>query len=125
MAKVLKEKFNYITPPEHLLYFSPNTLKQLLKNTGFNIVKVKTYGRAEDFGGIYRFLREKWSLKRENNKLNPTKMDKNIKVVSSSGLKRVKHDLFEKTIREMLYPLLNIGLNGSMIEVYFKKNKTS
>ena len=61
LAKVLKEKFNYILLPEHVLYFSPQTLKQMLEKVGFRVIKTTTYGYAQDVGIMYRALREKYS----------------------------------------------------------------
>ncbi len=41
---ILKSKYNVITYPEHLSYYSPKTLKKLFKKTGFKNKKIKTTG---------------------------------------------------------------------------------
>lgn len=40
----LKEKYDVITFPEHLTYFTPKTLKQLFISTGFTKLKIETTG---------------------------------------------------------------------------------
>lgn len=42
--KILKEKTKNITPPEHLNYFNPSSMKLLLKRAGFTPVMVETPG---------------------------------------------------------------------------------
>lgn len=42
--KILKDKTKNITPPEHLTYFNPYSLKLLLENIGFKNVAVSTPG---------------------------------------------------------------------------------
>ena len=41
---ILKSKYNIITYPEHLSYYSPRTLKKLFKKSGFKNKKIKTTG---------------------------------------------------------------------------------
>lgn len=36
-ARLQKEKWRYLDPPEHLYYFTPGVLKKMLKDTGFSI----------------------------------------------------------------------------------------
>ena len=49
MAWLLKENWNWLTPPDHLYHFTPEALKMMLKNAGFRIVKVQTWEPARDF----------------------------------------------------------------------------
>lgn len=42
--QVMKEKTVNITPPEHLNYFNPGSIKELMKNSGFDVIKVETPG---------------------------------------------------------------------------------
>jgi 2-polyprenyl-3-methyl-5-hydroxy-6-metoxy-1,4-benzoquinol methylase len=67
--KILNDKTVNITPPEHLNYFNPNSIKILMKRAGFKIVKVGTPGildieivkREVDNGNIkldeYKYLK--------------------------------------------------------------------
>ncbi len=127
LYRVLKKRFNYLIPPEHVIYYSPKTLKLLLEKVGFTVIKTITYGYPEDVGAIYRFLRERSKLERKQIlHKNPKTVSKevlnknNIKLLK---LKQFKHYLFEDVIRNLAYPLLNLGLNGSMIEIYAKKKE--
>lgn len=42
--KILKEKTENITPPEHLQYFNPKSIRMLLERLNFNIVDISTPG---------------------------------------------------------------------------------
>ena len=42
--QIMKNKTVNITPPEHLNYFNPYSIKELMKNAGFNVIKVETPG---------------------------------------------------------------------------------
>ena len=42
--QIMKEKTVNITPPEHLNYFNPSSIKELMKNSGFDVIKVETPG---------------------------------------------------------------------------------
>lgn len=42
--KILKEKTENITPPEHIQYFNPHSIKVLLEKVGFEIVDISTPG---------------------------------------------------------------------------------
>ena len=42
--KILKENTVNITPPEHLNYFNPTSIRILLKRAGFSILRVETPG---------------------------------------------------------------------------------
>jgi 2-polyprenyl-3-methyl-5-hydroxy-6-metoxy-1,4-benzoquinol methylase len=45
--KILREKTKNITPPEHLNYFNPHSIEQLLKRAGFEVVKTDTPGMLD------------------------------------------------------------------------------
>jgi len=42
--QIMKEKTVNITPPEHLNYFNPYSIKELMKNAGFHVTKAETPG---------------------------------------------------------------------------------
>lgn len=118
LFKVLKDKFTYLIPPEHVVYYGPDTLKRLLEKTGFTVVKTITYSYPENFGAIYRFLREK-QQDTKSNIVTSTPLKNQIKI------KNWKHLFFEDVIRKYGYRLLNIRLHGSMVEMYAKKSISS
>lgn len=45
--KILKEKTINITPPEHLNYFNPDSIKSLLEQIGFNQIFIETPGTLD------------------------------------------------------------------------------
>lgn len=112
LSQVLKDRFNYLIPPEHIFYFSPSTLKQLLEKTGFQIIKTSSYGYLEDIESIYNYFREQF------NKSNIIKKELVNNVSKSTDLKRF---FIKDIVSRLTYPLLNISLHGSMIEIYAKK----
>ena len=122
LHKVLREKFNYLIPPEHVVYYSPTTLKSLLEKAGFTVIKVTTYGYPEDVGSIYRNLKSK-----QNSKITSTPEYLNIPAMGTLPVKKpsffnkIKRYFFEEVFRNATYPLLSLGLRGSMIEIYAKK----
>ncbi len=50
--------YGYKKIPEHLVFFSPQSIKKILEANGFNIITVKTWGFERDF----KFLAQKASL---------------------------------------------------------------
>lgn len=68
--KILKDKTENITPPEHIQYFNPNSIKILLEKIGFEIVSITTPGIL-DTSIIKRQINEKnFSLKKNNDFLD-------------------------------------------------------
>lgn len=49
MANLTKSKWSWLTPPDHLYHFTPETMIRFLSFHGFSINKVKTWEPAEDF----------------------------------------------------------------------------
>ena len=81
---ILKSKYNVITYPEHLSYYSPRTLKKLFKKTGFKNKKIKTTGIS--------LTRYKTSSGKSNQKfISDVSDDEKIrtKIESNSYLKKV------------------------------------
>lgn len=54
MARLMKENWNWLTPPDHLYHFTPGALSGLLERSGFRIAEIRTWEPAADFtGNIY------------------------------------------------------------------------
>ena len=49
MAEFTKNRWNWLTPPDHLYHFTPETMARLLWKHGFIIKKMKTWEPAVDF----------------------------------------------------------------------------
>ena len=64
--KILKDKTENITPPEHLQYFNPISIKILLEKVGFEIISISTPGIL-DVSIIKRQIKEKkYDIKSNN-----------------------------------------------------------
>jgi len=54
MAGLMKENWNWLTPPDHLYHFTPGALSGLVEKRGFKIAETRTWEPAADFtGNIY------------------------------------------------------------------------
>lgn len=123
LARVLGKDFNYLSPPNHLLYFSPTTLTKFIENSGFKLVKIHSYGYPEDAGIAYRAIKVK---RTKQNSVNISDINPNVKNFISKKQKprltqKVRKYLFENVFRELAYRVLNVRMNGSMIEAYIQK----
>lgn len=49
-SRMLKEDWKYIRPPEHLYYFTEDTLKKMLEKVGFKIIKTETVSSGTGLG---------------------------------------------------------------------------
>ncbi len=118
LSKILKDRFNYLIPPEHLYYYSPKTLKELVKKCNFNVLKIKTYGYSTDLAIVIKKLFGK-EVGRESGDIKIEKL--RITLHSKSFIKRFKYIIFDKIFCKIFYPILNFNLGGSMIELYATK----
>ena len=64
--KILKDKTENITPPEHIQYFNPKSIKILLEKIGFEIIDISTPGIL-DTNIIKRQITEKQFDIKQNN----------------------------------------------------------
>ncbi len=48
-ARVAREKWPWISTPDHLFHFSPKTIKAILEKAGYKILKLKTWVNYKDF----------------------------------------------------------------------------
>jgi len=67
--KILKDKTRNITPPEHLTYFNPSSLKMLLEKCGFQVISAQTAGTLD----VEMILKEKengFALRKRNEYLD-------------------------------------------------------
>lgn len=81
--KILKDKTENITPPEHIQYFNPKSIKILLEKIGFAIVEISTPGIL-DTNIIKRQITEKqFDIKQNNEFLDFIYSIDNEEVVNS------------------------------------------
>jgi SAM-dependent methyltransferase len=58
MARLMKENWRWLTPPDHLYHFTPGAMRRLIEAQGFSVRAVRTWEPASDFSGnIFSGLR--------------------------------------------------------------------
>jgi len=55
---LMGEKWVHLKPEEHLYYFSPTTLSDMLSKNGFNIIYARTRGKATDLAYIFGVMKK-------------------------------------------------------------------
>ena len=115
-AKISKEKFNYLCPPEHLGYFNNETLPMLLHANALRPLYTGSWGYSEDLAGIIKNLLKSNSIGNGKGLLKETK-----KPIMSIN-KRVKFILFDIFFCKIFFRLLNIHGMGSNLEVIAVKD---
>lgn len=56
LARILGKRWHLLTPPEHLIIFNRNNLTQLLKDRGFEVLKVEKIGKRFTLQYVFRTL---------------------------------------------------------------------
>ena len=107
--KILKEKWNVISYPEHLSYYSPRSLKNLLLNNNFNNIKIKTTGFS-----INTFKNSIGSNYEE--KISPLSNDEKLRI------KMEKNKIYS-ILKTTINFILSFMKLGDSIKVYAIKNK--
>lgn len=46
VSKLMGQRWHLLLPPQHIYYFSQETIKKLLKKTGFKVIKIKYWGKS-------------------------------------------------------------------------------
>lgn len=118
LSKFEKDKYIFLTPPEHLFIFSLKSLNYVIKKVPHLIIKkISSYSYPEHFMGIVKILLNKKKHKYRFNKNQLTTTKKN-----TSYIKKIKYFLFDKFLASLLHLLLDIDNKGSILELYIKKS---
>ncbi len=117
LHKFEKEKYTFLTPPDHVYIFSLISFSFLIKDdSSLKIRSVLTYSYPEHFMGIIKnFIRNQ---KNSSILCYPTLPHKKT---SNILLKKIKIVLFDGVLAKVFYRLLNCFGNGSFLELYIKK----
>ncbi len=112
-AKLHKFNFDHFIPPEHLSFFSRNTLSQLLESEGIKVISVRTWSYPEDFSGIIKLLIKGNKLHDNltNNMHDTRNLDKD------NFVKKIKYYILDRIISNLFYRLLSINELGIILEV--------
>lgn len=117
LSKTLQKDFNYMIPPEHIGFYSNETLSKILSKVGFKIIKINTWGYPTDLVSIIKFL-----LKRETNiQLKRSENNTEEQLKEMFNKKKLKYLLFDKLFCKIFYKLLNQNYGGSILEIYAQK----
>ena len=114
-AIVRQEDFDYLIPPEHLSYFSINSLKSMLIRNKFRIVKIHTWTYSVDVAGIIKSLLKKNRSNKVQNYLKSNKPKVQL-------IKSIKYLLFDRILCVFLSVILNtFSKNGTMVQILAQK----
>jgi SAM-dependent methyltransferase len=58
LARLMGKYWYHVTPPIHIYYFTPNTLKHLFRQAGFEIVKLHYPGKFIDLAGCLERIKD-------------------------------------------------------------------
>lgn len=113
LAKVLMDEFDHIIPPEHLGYYSKNTLTKLLNDCGFKVLLVRSWSYPKDLAGI---IKRYFFAKTKN--LHHVSQVSHVNAIHNLTLsKKIKYFLFDKIFCQAFYKLLNLNCWGTNLEV--------
>jgi len=56
VGKLMGKYWHLILPPQHIYYFSKDTIKRLLEKVGFKIIKIKYFGKSMALNHFFRRL---------------------------------------------------------------------
>lgn len=147
LFKLSGKHWEWMTPPAHLFYFSPRTVKQLLKKIGYKDIRIFTrQGDAHDFwaelslGIAYRFGIVDFLLKRGKGRIGKSAVEKTAETkgkLACGNLAEAKektpekywrwfkyYTLVLKPIEVLFYPvkwLINRSNGGSELIVRARK----
>lgn len=129
MRHYLKADFNIINYPEHLGYFTPKTLSQLLENEGFKTKKILTTGisftrlqtskaaqkKAEPKPSTTKAAMETTQTpKKYKDALNPESADEKLR-------QKIESNPLLRFAKEIADGLLNLTRTGHAMKGYFEK----
>ena len=122
-----KQDYTFLTPPDHVWIFSKKSFETILTTIqGIKIEKISSYSYPEHLMGILKkylnvILGRSDAMTPEsiNNsgctpKVIPYQNDK-------INIKKVKFLLFDKCLAPIFTPLLNVGIYGTILELYIRK----
>jgi 2-polyprenyl-3-methyl-5-hydroxy-6-metoxy-1,4-benzoquinol methylase len=108
--RMLKEKWNVISYPEHLTYFTPKTITKIFDSNGFRMQKIKTTGIS-----IGR-------LKVSMGKKKINSAAENISRVKDEKLREgIEKNIFLRLIKAFINFLLTVSGTGDTLKAYFIK----
>lgn len=111
--RVLGEKWSIILYPEHLIYYSPQSLKYLLKKFGIQPVNIKTEG-ISPARFIYTYKKNKASTQAEASEYNYNEVDRNLR-------NQIEQNRLLKIAKAIVNYILRITASGDSMKALFEK----
>ncbi len=119
LARSEKEHYTFLTPPDHIWLLSSKSLQLIVvRFPELHIESVSTYSHPEHLMGI---LKKKLQMTNNKLQINCKFKNSNNKTGNQKLLKKLKYGLFDKLLAPIFTPLLNIGIYGSILELYIAK----
>lgn len=109
--KLYRSNSDYMIPPEHLGFYSKKTLRYLLSETGYKILKTGSWGYKEEMSGIYKAIFKRNQIYDIPHAQIDNQINKNYQPVKAVKV------LLDKFISSSTYHILRFNGYGSMIEV--------
>ncbi len=120
LAKVEKENYTFLTPPDHIWIFSIKLLQLIIVACPeLYLQSYSSYSYSEHFMGIMKKL-----VPRHPKGVQDTNLDIDLKLKTENFKfirKKLTYYLFDKIIAPVCTLFLNIGGYGSILELYIKK----
>ena len=117
LLRIEQDLYTFLTPPDHIHLFGPSSLEILIKNTDGRVLRTSTYSYPEHLVGIMRKLISRAPRYHDSNTGN---MSEPAPVDYRAGSQL---PFFDRVLAPQITPLLNLGKQGSILQVYIQKNK--
>ncbi len=131
LARAEKEKYTFLTPPDHICLFSLKSLQLIVaKTSSLRLDSYSTYSYPEHFMGIikrkFQILNPKSQTNPKSKILNTKQLDiRNSNLFGASNLEfRIsdfKYLLFDKLLAPLFTPFLNCANRGSILQLYLRR----
>ena len=106
-SKILKNKWNVICFPEHLMYFNSSSLKRILNRNGFEVKEILTSGMSPG-----RLLKSKYQEKMDFTDSSET--DEQLR-------QKIEKKAFWKSLKFLINKVLNLSKWGESLKCYAVK----
>ena len=122
-----KQNYTFLTPPDHIWLFSLKSFHYLLRNyKNVACLKTSTYSYPEHFMGIIKHILSKKGFLSHpefisGSDFKKLQLLKQVRYDKKKNLKSIKYLLIDKFFAPLLTPILNLGIYGSILELYIKK----
>lgn len=103
----LKNNYEIIDYPNHLCYYTADTINKLLISQGFNRLKITTTGLSIDR------IKKGWSAKKNEPIQSPTSSDEKLRESMEKG--------YKKGLKALINSALNITRTGNSLKAWYVK----